>query len=285
MFGLPWWAWLLIALPIAVVAVVWFSWKSYRRDVRRGFIQYLQERDPTTEVLIEHEGCVVIKNSSVDEVQFYLRKLYVGIAQLKTDTPEGRREVFAEFYDSLMEHAATANQTLSEEEHGSRIMPRLVRPETLAAMQERAPLPHLDLADLGLAVVYVLDAEKSVMFLTQNHANELGLGLEGLHEKALANLREQFSCAIVQGVLKERTLALCKSADTYDAARLLLVPDCLEEGQELLAHIPDRDTLALISPPENNDWAAAAKLSLPPGGEHRLLDRPIRVSREGFRVL
>jgi hypothetical protein len=72
-----------------------------------------------------------------------------------------------------------------------------------------------------------------------------------------------------------------KSMDSYDAARLLLVPDYLNPGEELAAMIPDRDTLVLIKVPQNGDWSPLVKLAKVAAGDP-LYRRPLRVTSAGI---
>jgi hypothetical protein len=80
-------------------------------------------------------------------------------------------------------------------------------------------------------------------------------------------------------------MAAIKMMDSFDAARLLIVPEQLREGEELIALIPDRDTLTLVAVPKDGDWGPLRKLARVPDSEHLLLDRPVRVRRGGFEAV
>jgi hypothetical protein len=88
----------------------------------------------------------------------------------------------------------------------------------------------------------------------------------------------------VDGAVRESTLTMVKALDSYDAARILLVPGYLGDGEEVVALIPDRDTLTLAPLPTDGNWDTLRKLARVAGGEHLLIDRPIRVTRGGFCV-
>src|SRR5262249_52087011 len=114
---------------------------------------------------------------------------------------------------------------------------------------------------------------------------ELGLDLEGVHELALKNLRLKFSPDLVTSVLRDNNMVAVKALDSFDAARLLLIPEQLDEGDEVVALIPDRDTLTLVPVPADGDWDSLRNLARIPASEHLLLDRPLRVRRGGFEVV
>jgi hypothetical protein len=78
---------------------------------------------------------------------------------------------------------------------------------------------------------------------------------------------------------------MCKVGDTFDATRLLLVPEMLNEGEALAIVIPDRDTLGLLPVPADGNWAPIRKLARTPASPYTLLDKPLRATRDGFEVV
>src|SRR5262249_51190113 len=100
-----------------------------------------------------------------------------------------------------------------------------------------------------------------------------------------ANLAKVFSGDAVRSVFRENALVRIATLDSFDAARLLLVPEHLEDGEAIAAVIPDRDTLALLPVPQDNDWSKIAELAkMPLKPDHLLLNRPVKVTRAGFEV-
>jgi hypothetical protein len=58
----------------------------------------------------------------------------------------------------------------------------------------------------------------------------------------------------------------------------------LRDGEELVAVVPDRETLGLLPLPSEEGWAAVRKLARTPASPYRLLDRPLSVTRAGFAL-
>jgi hypothetical protein len=109
------------------------------------------------------------------------------------------------------------------------------------------------------------------------------LAPEELHERALANLRRSFPALVVRSVAETRQVSAIRAGDSFDATRLLLVPGELQEGEELAALIPDRETLVLAPPPDDGDWGALRKLARTSAASpYTLCDRPLRVTRRGI---
>jgi len=87
-----------------------------------------------------------------------------------------------------------------------------------------------------------------------------------------------------EGLMRNGSPVNFKVLDTYDATRLLLVPSCLQPGEEVAAVIPDRDTLCVTRVPEDGDWSPLVELARIPSSDRLLLDRPARVTSEGFEL-
>lgn len=281
--GVPWWAWI-AGLLVACALLLWLARGAFRRSVRREFITVLRETHPDIEILEEREDALIVHGDGIDRGQLNLARLYSAAAGLKPYTPEARRDLYRHHVGMLREHAEAASGRITLATHGDRIMPRLVPPEFLSGLPPGTDLPHTPLESLGLSVVYVIDAEHSVMYIARAHADQLGLDLTALHERALQNLARVFPESAVNGVREKQSLIVFKAGDSHDAARLLLVPQHLNDGEEIAAVIPDRDTLALAPIPKDGDWSGLRKMARMPAGEHVLLDRPLRVTSTGFRL-
>jgi len=285
MWGLPWWSWVLV-LIFVIFLVMRSALKGFRRRIRREFIEVLKETDPTIEILDDSERQLAYRASGIDRGTIYLGKLYGAIASLKPITPEAKREVYRHFLTSVQEHPAVADQVLSLEKHGDRIMPRVVPPSFFREVPEGAKMPTTPFGQTGLSVVYVIDSEQSVMYLTSQHTEDLALDSTALHELALRNLEKTFSAAAVRSVIEGNSANSFKMMDSYDATRILLVPKHLQPGEWIAAAIPDRDTLFLAPLPPDGDWGGMRKLARITGPTgYRLLDRPLKVSHEGVELV
>lgn len=136
----------------------------------------------------------------------------------------------------------------------ARIYPMLKPIALLAAVRERK-LPMLAYREFlaDLIVTYVIDEERSVAFLNEDHLERWNMSVQEIHEQALENLRrrtlEQVDYASVGA--GEQRLFIFNSGDGYDATRLLL-SDVLggwarELPGNLVIGIPNRDFLIAFS--------------------------------------
>lgn len=272
-----------LLLLVVLLALMFSARSAWRGAVRQELIAVLREKHTGLELVSESEAALELRLADGTTGTLNLGNLYATLASAP-NTEGARRELVTRFVESVLAQQREADQPLSLETHGDRLMPRLA-PESLLAESDRIALVYRPSGLPGLLTTYVLDSEASVMYLTESHLRGLGLDAAALHERALANLRRVFPATVVRGAVETRQITLMKAGDSFDATRLLLVPEALGDGEELVALIPDRETLALAPLPADDDWGSLRKLARSPASPYHLLDRPVRVTRDGFRVV
>lgn len=281
---IPWWVWL-IGGVVLIYLILRSARTSFRRSVREQAIAYLAREHPDVEVIDENERFLTVRSGDFDEGQLYLPNLYLAIVESKKHTPEDREDLFDKFIGGPVHDSKLMARPLSLDTHGDRVMPRIIPADALDALQERDDTPHTPLDVAELHVAYVLDYEHTAAYLTEGQREELDLDLASLHQRALENLAKTFAPDAVRVVVDKRSLVTVKSADSYDAARLLLVAQHLREGESVLAAIPDRDSLALIPEPDDDtDLSKLRKLAKTPGGDRLICDQLLKVTKDGITL-
>jgi hypothetical protein len=280
---MPWWLWLLAAV-LLFFGLLFTARSAWRRSVRAELRAALKEKHPEVRVVAERERSLDLELPGDIKGTLNLDNLYEGLA-MGAPTEAERRQAITAFAAGCVGQVQEANGPLRLETHGDRLLPRLVGADLLRQTPAAEPLPHTLPGIPGLVTAYVLDSEQSVMYLTESHRKELGLELAALHEKALANLRRTFPAMVVRQSVENQQVNVMKAGDTFDATRLLLVPEQLQDGEELAAAIPDRETLVLSPVPADGNWEGMRKLARTPASPYTVLDRPLRVKRTGFEVV
>ncbi len=168
------------------------------------------------------------------------------------------------------------------------ILPRLVPP---AFVEGRgAGLVRRPVNGIGMYSVYCIDEKETVSFIPEEMLESSGIDVEALHALALSNLAARTHEALrplVRGALDENEIKVLKTLDTYDAARLLLVPSQLRDGESVIAHVPDRDTLSLFPPVADGDRDRFVEMvrQTAHDPERALLDLPVVVRPSGFEIM
>jgi len=277
--NVPAWAWVLLAVGGLFLAMHRLA-RAWRRDVRREFLAHLRAHAPDIEVLEEQPDGIRVKvgaHPGIISLDRMLRE-----CTRVANKPEARRPVFDVLLQSVREWPG--ERKVAEADR-ARLRPRLVTDAWLARaegeMGRKLVSAHSGVP--GLTAVLVLDAASGVAYVNEEMLTELGLTREEAFARARENLGATFDRSIVRRALDGGALSLLKSGDTFDAARLLLVPGCLEAGEEVAALVPDRDTLVVVRVPPDGNWASLKKLAKSADGEP-LLRAPLRVTRDGIAL-
>lgn len=279
----PWWVWVLLVVG-ALLFLMTKAAKSWRASVRREIIDYIRREEPGIEVVSDADYEIHLRIDGDKEAVFHLQKLLIESNHLQKMDLAAREQVYAHYLKAIREGEDALN--LDAPEIRRRILPRIVRDEVireLTAANAGKPHPCMPLVP-GLSILFVLDSEASVAHLGADQLEQLGLGTAEALDLAVSNLRGSFSEEVVRKVLDEGVLSVVKSFDSFDAARLLLVPESLREGESVVATIPDRDTLALALAPVDGDWASMRRLAQNAAGEP-LWTEPLLVTRAGVSAI
>lgn len=280
---MPWWGWVILGC-FGLVGLLILAARGFRKNARRDFIAYLKQSDPEVEILEERDAWISFRSPKLGDGQIFLARLYSALTSVKANDPNARRAVFERFVKVRTE-GVEALESLTVARFGDKILPRLVTSDYFSGLPEKLTVPSRPLDNTGLHVVYVLDLENSVAYISRDHQKDLGLDDAALHLLALTNLRKLFPRSVVRSTVENGSITTVIGPDTYEAARLVLVPEYLEDGEELIAIIPDRDTLVLITPPPDGDYLPIERLARANRqSEHPLLDRPVRVTRQGVAL-
>ena len=111
---------------------------------------------------------------------------------------------------------------------------------------------------------------------------ELGLSAAEARERAFRQLRDRMPSAVIREQLSDPKVATYTAMDSYDAARILVLPELLSPGEQLGVAIPDRDTLVFFPADGGAELGRQLADSDSPDG---LLDYGVRVTCDGFEVL
>ena len=285
---LTWWGWAGLIVAVVVILGIWAR-RAWRTAVRSELVDYLRREVPDVAIAEVHANRIVfaLSGAAGGTATVHLQRFYGALAACPTqqtaEAEAARLAVFATTAQALREAAAGA--AIHPARDRAKLRPRLLTDTAVAAMRRQpgaASLPAWPSGVAGLSVVLVLDREASVLYLTAEHLQDLALAHDEALALAKANLAATFARDAVRHAVADRqTINVIKSCDTYDAARLLLVPEYLEAGESIAAMIPDRDTLVLIAPPEDGDWSPHRKLAQNAAGDP-LWSEPLLVTRHGI---
>jgi hypothetical protein len=294
MLALTWFGWVGVAVGVLVglFLLMFAANRSWRRTVREELVAYLARHAPEIAVTAVRANRLELRRADAaedDVARFYLFNTYQQLAGVRepdaASATAARDEIFEIVLKAIRESLSGLDGLDAETERAN-VLPRIVHDAALASMRTRIEasgkaLPSVASGVSGLSVVFVLDRPTTVAYLTDDLLAQLRLTPEQALEAARANLARTFGREVVRQAIGSRDVNVIKSCDSFDAARLLLVPGYLEPGESLVALVPDRDTLVLTGPPVDGDWSGLRKLARAAAGDP-LCTEPLVVTPEGI---
>lgn len=189
-------------------------------------------------------------------------------------------------HESKAENAGSPDQIKLK---GENLLPRVVAADFLRNFPAEAALPARPVVTTGLMEILVLDSDESMVFVTNSMLEQLGLTEAKAFDDARKNLQSRVPVSLVRGVLEQNQMPMIKTCDGFDAARILVLPGFLKDGEVVAAMIPDRDTLVLLAvPPEKEQsefWQGLADFPGSGDSSPTISNRPFRVSRQGIQMM
>jgi hypothetical protein len=280
----------ILALPVVAVWLFYSRFRKMCRTVRSEIGQFLREQHPDLAVVGEQQGNLLVRQPDGAERVWEMVDVYTAVARLPgmgTDAT-ARRGVYARAVEQLLNPAPDPSQPLSLATHGDRIKLQLVTAEFYKQAAPPSGAPHTAVPGLAdLLAVYVLDLPGGPRYLSEDDRGNLGIDVTEMHRLALEHLRRDFPRQMVTDVVMGGNPSAIQFQDSFDAARLLLMPEILEGDEELIALIPHRDMLLVLPASMRNepDKLKQAAETLKCADHPPLLERPIRVTRSGFEII
>jgi hypothetical protein len=220
---------IVVAVLIAIAVLVLSAARERDRAVvRSAFRTYLAEQRPDLTVVDETTDSLRMRGAGGSEIgTVYLDRLYREVGDDTSEWPA----LFERMVGALAE--AEAAEHLDDAEVRRRILPRIVNDAFLVAARRELPgeITAVPLPVDGLFVVFVLDSPNSVAYLPAGQLTELGLDPTAALALAKENLSGSLASAVVREVMESGDVRVVKTHDTYDAARLLLLPELKQSSR------------------------------------------------------
>jgi hypothetical protein len=250
--------------------------------IRDECVSYLAKEFPQVAVISRDADALRLQLTNGAYHQVFLDRIYSAIADLDGPNSNRRHEIYKNFFQVLNDRIP---DEISWEMDAVRIRPRVVSLETLQAMQRQIgmELPKSPLHQTGLWVLYVLDSEHSVAFVTEPMRNKLGISKGQLHQRALDNLATTFDVRKFIAELEAGSMVRVMTLDSYDASRLLLLPEHVPEGVRLAVAVPDRDLMFVLRAEDDSAFEVMSQIAKLPS-ERPIHDGALEVTNGLIRL-
>ncbi len=200
------------------------------------------------------------------------------IAELNDAEPAAIEGVYADWL-AVIDEASGKSDAFDFARDGDAVFPQLVTPEYVASLAFDWALRSIP--GVRLQVACMLRGSAESRYLAAAEIRDAGQTIDSVIKRALQNLSGQTPRERLRSGLERGPVAL-DFGDNFNAARILLVPRCLQAGEEAAVVIRDRDELVLGLIRDPADWEPYETLAASPGGPHEMVSRVVSVSQRGF---
>lgn len=252
--------------------------------LRRELVDFLSEIFPQFEVTEQRDDSLVAIGPEGGEHQLFFGNIHSAVNSLVDNTLGNRREIYDSFTRAMTSTESLIDSTA--ERLAKQLMPRIIHADHLRSMlsQVEVPIPHRTLGAMPLVVVYVIDLPESVAFVNADTAEKLEMQEPEMYQRSLRNLDPEGVFSKNVREFRSGHIAVVKTGDSFDAARLLLVPPAMSDNTTICAAIPDRDTLVLAVLEDDLVFEAVDQMAKVPGSERLIYDQAIEVRPHGFSI-
>ena len=272
-----------------------FPWQPPPPDagqVANEFVEFLRQEWRDVKIAAHDAEHIEMSLPGGGEGKLYLHKLHGAIAGLRRNNPKTRRKIYEGFAQQMLapEKQIPELEDLDAATVAAKIFPRITRRDIFDALgddlTEAAP-PSRCFADSDFLIVYVLDFDDRVAYVMQAQAESLDMNEEQLYQQSLTNARLLFpreKCRELMAQFDPKKVAhFLECADGHAGARLLVLPEYLEEGEELAAIILENSAFLMAQVPPNNNWnplREVAKQAASP-----FVQQPFLVTKSGVKAM
>lgn len=262
-----------------------------RPQMMREFFECFRELRPNLDVIeLDNEKVTYKLSADHQGSTTNLHKLFLMVEDLDDQSTPGRKEAYLWFLETVLELAEGEKSPLTPEDRGL-IIPQIIVPEKLQLiLRDRPPgeVPGREFYETGLFVVYALDYERAIRYVSRQDAEALQLDEEDLYQAALELARLRYPREVFDRFLPDLTVSepeiwAVDLEDYQNSSVLMLGPEYLEPEREFVAVLPDHQTILWGAPPVGGNWDEWRTLATE--YEDPFIASPFLVSSEGIRIM
>lgn len=277
----------------------WQAPPPSQAEVADEFLAFLQREWPQLNARDCDGDSLALTLPDGAEGKLFLHKLHAAIARLRRNNSKWRQLVYADFAQQMLasEKQIPDLNALGEDEIAKIIFPRVMPRDTLttwtnqlraqAGSESEPEAPHRDLPGTNFMIAYVLDFDDRVAYFMGHQSQMFNLDEPSLFERAMNNSRELFTRehgrAALEQISQKKAAVCVECPDNHASARLLLLPEYLEEGEEFAAVILENGAFLVSQIPPQNNWNPLREVARQGGSPH--VHQPFLVTKSGIKAM
>lgn len=272
-----------------------FPWQTSppdQNEVADEFVEFLRQEWRDLKIGAHDADYVEVSLSDGAEGKLYLHKLQGAIAGLRRNNSQTRRKIYEGFAQQMLspDKQIPDLESVDSATMAAKIFPRIARRDIFEALgddiEEAAP-PSRPFADTNFLIVYVLDFDDRVAYIMQAQAETLNMSEEQLYQQGLGNARNIFpreKCRELMAQFSPKKVAnFVECPDGHAGARLLVLPEYLEENEEIAAVILENSAFLMAQVPPDNNWNPLREIAKQGGAP--FVQQPFLVTLQGIKAM
>lgn len=224
--------------------------------------------------------------------KLYLHKLHGAIAGLRRNNPKTRRQIYQGFATQMLapDKQIPELEALDGATMATQIFPRIARRDIFDSLgedlEEAAPLTR-PLAETDFLIVYVLDFDDRVAYIMKAQAEALKMSEAEVYQQSLVNARILFpreKCRDLMAQFAPKKVAhFLECPEGHASARLLVMPEYLEDNEELAAVILENSAFLMAQVPPDNNWNPLREAARRGGSP--FVQQPLLITSKGIKAM
>ena len=264
--------------------------------INEEFIEFARREMPDVTFVQKAENEIEISGPNVSNQTLMLDKLQRECAEIPGQKSAQRTDVYRRWLSIL-----NSQNVIEELENAQfadlqkRIYPKIVQEgffhglrdrnadadSTNVKAEDRDSVPGHLIENTSYHLVYVVDFPDRVSYILGAQMQQMNATEAQLQEAAWENARQLLPHDECRELLESDEVKMVACEEGHPTARLLILPEYLEDDEEFAVVIPSQDLLMLTDVPTDNNWNPLRQFARQSDG----LPQPLRVSRNGLKAM
>ena len=260
-------------------------------QINEEFLAFARQAMPDAAFVEKAGNEIKISGPNLSSQTLILDKLQRQCAGIPGHKSDDRKEIYRQWLGILnSESVVEALKEASFADIAERIYPKIVGESFFEGLrarnadgiaENRDSVPGHPIENTLFHLVFVIDFPDRVAYILGAQMQSYEIDAQQLSAAAFDNARQLLPRDESRELLESDEVKMLACEDGHPTARLLILPEYLEDGEEFAVVIPSQDLLMLTAVPGDNNWNPLRQFARQSDG----LPQPFRVSKNGLTAM
>ena len=260
-------------------------------QINTEFLAFARQVLPDATFVEKAENEIEISGPNLPNQTLILDKLQRQCAEIPGPKSDDRKEIYRQWLGVLNSESVIEElENAQFADIAERVYPKIVPESFFAGLrarnadgseENRDSVPGHLIENTPFHLVFVIDFPDRVAYILGAQLQSYEVDAQQLAEAAFNNARQLLPRDEARELLESDEVKMLSCEDGHPTARLLILPEYLEAGEEFAVVIPSQDLLMLTDVPGDNNWNPLRQFARQSDG----LPQPFRVSQNGLTAM